>query len=242
MKLSSRISEPFERKSLTGYTEAMRFDIISLFPEGLEAYLDTSILKRAQKEGLVSVYTYQLRDFAFDKHKTVDDTPYGGGAGMVLKIEPLVACLESVLKESEIPREATRIIVTSAKGSLFTQQRAQTYTHYDRIVLVCGRYEGIDERFIEHFCDEELSIGDYVMTGGELASLVVVDAVSRLLPGVLGNVESAITESHSAEGILEYPHYTKPEEFRGYRVPEVLLSGHHKNIEEWRQAQQTKSE
>jgi tRNA (guanine37-N1)-methyltransferase len=217
----------------------MRFDIISLFPEGLEAYLDTSILKRAQTEKKVEIHTHQLRDFANDKHNTVDDTPYGGGAGMVLKIEPLVACLESVLSEGTIPREKTRVIVTSAKGPTFVQSHAQKLsTKYDRLVLVCGRYEGIDERFIQYFCDEELSIGEYVLTGGELASLVVVDAVTRLLPGVLGNEESAVTESHTTEGILEHPQYTKPETFREYTVPEVLLSGHHENIKRWRAEQQ----
>lgn len=219
----------------------MRFDIISLFPEGLEAYLDTSILKRAQKDNLVEIYTHQLRDFALDKHKTVDDTPYGGGAGMVLKVEPLVTCLESILEQSAIPRAETRVIVTSAKGSVYNQKMAQELrTRYQRIILICGRYEGIDERFIEHFCDEEVSIGNYVLTGGELASLVIVDSVSRLLPGVLGNETSALVESHTTEGVLEYPQYTKPEEFRDYRVPEVLISGHHKNIEDWRRSQQKK--
>lgn len=198
--------------------------------------MDTSILKRAQADGKITVFLHQLRDFAFDKHKTVDDTPYGGGAGMVLKVEPLVACLESVLAKSNITRAETRIIVTSAKGSVLTQQMAQELSvRYKRIILICGRYEGIDERFIEHFCDEELSIGNYVLTGGELAALVVVDSVSRLLPGVLGNGESAVTESHTIEGVLEHPQYTKPEVFRGYTVPEVLLSGHHKNITKWRQ-------
>lgn len=201
--------------------------------------MDTSILKRAQTEKHIEVYTHQLRDFTFDKHKTVDDTPYGGGAGMVLKIEPLVAALEHILEQSDIPRAETRIIVTSAKGSTLTQKMAQEFSvRYKRIVLICGRYEGIDERFIEHFCDEELSIGEYVLTGGELAALVVVDSVSRLLPGVLGNEESAITESHTTEGVLEHPQYTKPETFREHVVPEVLISGHHENIKKWRESKQ----
>jgi tRNA (guanine37-N1)-methyltransferase len=217
----------------------MRFDIISLFLEALEAYSSTSILRRAQEAGLVEVHTHQLRDFALDKHKTVDDTPYGGGAGMVLKIEPLVACLEAVLGETAIPREKTRVLVTSAKGPVYKQATAKELAAtYERIVLVCGRYEGIDERFIEHFCDEEVSIGEYVLTGGELAALVVVDSVARLLPGVLGNEESAITESHTEPGVTEHPQYTKPEEFLGYRVPEVLLSGHHQKIAEWRKEQE----
>lgn len=217
----------------------MRFDIISLFPEALEAYTSTSILRRAQEAGLVEVHIHQLRDFALDKHKTVDDTPYGGGAGMVLKIEPLVACLEAVLGESNISREKTRVLVTSAKGLVYKQATAKELAAtYERIVLICGRYEGIDERFIEHFCDEEVSIGEYVLTGGELAALVVVDSVARLLPGVLGNEESAITESHTEPGVTEHPQYTKPEEFLGYRVPEVLLSGHHQKIAEWRKEQE----
>lgn len=219
-------------------TKMMRFDIISLFPEGLEAYLDTSILKRAQQDKKVAIFTHQLRDYTTDKHKTVDDTPYGGGAGMVLKIEPLVTCLEAVLQDGGIPREKTRVIVTSAKGRVFTQIVAQEFKEkYERLILICGRYEGIDERFVEHFCDEEVSIGNYVLTGGELAALVMVDAVTRLLPGVLGNEASAIYESHSTEGVLEYPQYTKPETFRGYTVPEVLVSGHHDHIARWREEQ-----
>lgn len=217
----------------------MRFDIISLFPEALETYTGASILRRAQEAGLVEVHMHQLRDFALDKHKTVDDTPYGGGAGMVLKIEPLAACLEAVLGESDISREKTRVLVTSAKGPVYKQVTAQHLAvTYQRIVLICGRYEGIDERFIEHFCDEEVSIGEYVLTGGELAALVVVDSVARLLPGVLGNEESAVTESHTEPGVTEHPQYTKPEEFLGYRVPEVLLSGHHQKIAEWRKEQE----
>lgn len=219
----------------------MRFDIITLFPEALEAYVNTSILKKAQAENLLGIHMHQLRDFALDKHSTVDDTPYGGGAGMLLKVEPLVACLENVLAEGDIPREETLVLVTSAKGPLFNQAKAQDLkSNYERIILICGRYEGIDERFIEHFCDEEISIGEYILTGGELASLVVVDAVSRLLPGVLGNVESIKEESHSDPGLVEYPQYTKPENFQGHIVPEVLLSGHHRNIQEWRKSQQGK--
>jgi tRNA (guanine37-N1)-methyltransferase len=219
----------------------MRFDIISLFPESVEPYLNASILKRAQNNGLVEFYVHQLRDFALDKHKTVDDTPYGGGPGMVLKVEPLVVCLENVLAlVPQIAREKTRVLVTSAKGGVYTQKKAQALsTHYKRIVLICGRYEGIDERFVENFCDEEISIGEYVLTGGELAALIVVDSVTRLLPGVLGNEESPIAESHTEEGVTEHPQYTKPEEFRGYTVPEVLLSGHHQNITLWQAQNRT---
>ncbi len=213
----------------------MRFDIISLFPESMEAYVNTSILARAQKAGLVEVYFHQLRDYAKDKHKTVDDTPYGGGAGMVLKVEPLALCLENILKESEISREKTRVILTAAKGKIYNQREAERLSaEYDRIIFICGRYEGVDERFRQYFCDEEFSIGEYVLTGGELPSLIMLDSITRLLPGVLGNEESSEYESYSKAGYLEHPQYTKPDIFRDLVVPEVLLSGNHKKIEEWR--------
>lgn len=223
----------------------MRFDIISIFPESFTTYFGVSILKRAEEDGLIEIHTHSLRDFAHDKHKTVDDTPYGGGAGMVLKVEPLAEAIEQVLGDrvggvdisQKIPQLRTRTILFSAKGKTFTQADARRLAGYDRLILVCGRYEGIDERVAEHFVDEELSIGDYVLTGGELPAMVVVDAVARLIPGVLGNSESIETESHSEEGIVEYPQYTKPEIFRGMRVPEILLSGHHAEIDKWRKEQ-----
>ncbi len=220
----------------------MRFDIISLFPEGMEAYLGTSILKRAQEAGLIEVHLHQLRDFATDKHKTVDDTPYGGGAGMVLKVEPLVTCLEHVFSLApNIERTKTRVIVTSAKGPFYTQRSAESLVDmYDRIIFICGRYEGIDERFIEHFCDEEFSIGEYVLTGGELPALIMLDSMARLVPGVLGNTESSVHESYSVEGTREHAQYTKPEVFRDLRVPEVLLSGDHAKIARFREEGQTK--
>jgi tRNA (guanine37-N1)-methyltransferase len=216
----------------------MRFDIISLFPEGMQAYLDTSILKRAKEAGLIEVYLHQLRDFATDKHHTVDDTPYGGGAGMVLKVEPLVACLEHLLTLAPtISREQTRVLVTSAKGELYTQREAERLTNgYERIILICGRYEGIDERFIEHCVDEEFSVGEYVLTGGELPALIMLDSMARLIPHVLGNSESSVHESYSVDGVREHAQYTKPEVFRDWSVPEVLLSGHHQAIEDWRNA------
>lgn len=222
----------------------MRFDIISLFPESIEPYLKASILQRASDSGRAEFYVHQLRDFALDKHKTVDDTPYGGGPGMVLKPEPLTACLEHVLALApETERSQTRVLVTSAKGPIYNQKKAASLAkNYQRIILICGRYEGIDERFIEHFCDEEVAIGEYVLTGGELAALVIVDSVTRLLPGVLGNEASSIMESHTKEGVTEHPQYTKPEEFRGYRVPEVLLSGHHKNILAWQEEKRSQAE
>ena len=212
----------------------IRSDIISLFPEGMEAYLETSILKRAKAAGLIEVYLHQLREFATDKHHTVDDTPYGGGAGMVLKVEPLVACLEYV--KNLAPQLTTRVLVTSAKGELYNQRHAERLARdYERVILVCGRYEGIDERFIEHCVDEEFSIGEYVLTGGELPALIILDSMARLIPGVLGNAESSIYESYSEEGVKEHAQYTKPEVFRDWSVPEVLLSGNHQAIENWRE-------
>lgn len=240
-------------------THSMRFDIISIFPESFKAYFDASILKRAREKGLIEIQTHSLRDFAYDKHKTVDDTPYGGGAGMVLKVEPLAEAIEAVKKRqdagcrmqdgekrhtahrlSDIMHLGTRTILLSAKGKTFTQADARRLVAYDQIILVCGRYEGVDERVAEHFADEELSIGDYVLTGGELPAMVVVDAVARLIPEVLGNSASIETESHSEEGIVEYPQYTKPEVFRDMRVPDILVSGHHAEIAEWRKEQSEK--
>lgn len=220
----------------------MRFDIITLFPESFTAYFSVSMLKRAQEKQLIEIHTHQLRDFAHDKHKTVDDTPYGGGAGMVLKIEPIAECLAAVTDQQSAKDETskTRKILFSAKGKVLTQDDVKRLATYDRLILLCGRYEGVDERVAEYLVDEELSIGEYVLTGGELPAMIVVDAVSRLVPGVLGNAESAETESHSILGTVEYPQYTKPEEWQGMRVPEVLLSGHHAEIEKWRQTQSTK--
>lgn len=218
----------------------MRFDIITIFPESFSSYFGVSILKRAQEEKHIEIHIHNLRNFTHDKRQTVDDTPYGGGAGMVLKPEPLAEAIETVKKIKEAGTR-TRIILFSAKGKPYTQKDAKRLSsEYERLILICGRYEGIDERIADHFVDEEFSIGDYVLTGGEIPAMIVVDSVTRLLPGVLGNVESAETESHSEEGVLEYPQYTKPEEFRGYRVPEVLLSGHHAEIEKWRKEQSKK--
>lgn len=225
----------------------MRFDIISIFPESFASYFNASILKRAQEKKLIEIHAHNLRDFTSNKHKTVDDTPYGGGAGMVLKVEPIWQCLQFLISKTKNKKsppkadqplaEKMRIILFSAKGKKFTQADARRLAKYERLILICGRYEGVDERVAEHFADEELSIGDYVLTGGEIPAMVVVDAVTRLIPGSLGNIESAKTESHSKKGIVEYPQYTKPEEFRGMKVPDILLSGNHKEIEKWRKEQ-----
>lgn len=210
----------------------MKFDILTIFPNICDSYCNESILKRAQDKGLIEIAAHNLRDYTQDKHKKVDDTPYGGGAGMVLKVEPIFKAVSSIKESDE--ENHSRIILFSAKGKRFMQADAQRLSQYKQLVFVCGRYEGVDERVAEYVVDEELSIGDFVLTGGELAAMVVVDAVARLLPNVLGNANSSVYESHSDEGALEYPHYTKPEEFKGWRVPEVLLSGHHKKIEAWR--------
>lgn len=216
----------------------MNFDIISIFPESFTSYFGVSILKRAQEDGMIAIQTHNLRDYTHDKHKTVDDTPYGGGAGMVLKVEPLAEAIETLKYQqaSASNQQKIRTILFSAKGKKFTQADARRLSQYERLILICGRYEGIDERVADQYADEEFSVGDYVLTGGEIPAMIVVDAVARLLPGVLGNEESTETESHEVEGVVEYPQYTKPEEFRGQRVPEVLLSGHHGEIAKWREA------
>lgn len=215
----------------------MRFDIISIFPESFRSYFDASILKRAQDEGRVSITVHDLRDYTHDARRTVDDTPYGGGAGMVMKVEPFVEALDALRPATGEHSQRTRVVLLSAKGKPYTQADARRLAGYDRLILLCGRYEGIDERVAEGHADEELSIGEYVLTGGELPAMVVVDSVTRLLPGVLGNAESAWDESFTETGVVEYPQYTKPDEFRGRRVPGVLLSGHHAAIAEWRRKQ-----
>jgi len=200
-----------------------------------DSYVNESILKRALEKKLLSFHTHDIRAFATDKHRKTDDTPYGGGAGMVMKVEPIWNAVESLRAEDVNAFSNTRIIVLSAKGKPFEQEDARRLSRYERLVFICGRYEGVDERVAEHIADEELSIGNYVLTGGELPAMVIADAVARLLPGVLGNETSASTESHTESGYLEYPQYTKPEVFRDWRVPAVLLSGNHADIESWRQ-------
>ncbi|NTU99323.1 tRNA (guanosine(37)-N1)-methyltransferase TrmD [Candidatus Falkowbacteria bacterium] len=213
----------------------MNFKILTIFPEILDSYFSESIIKRAQDKDLIKIQTYGLRDWTTDKHKTVDDTPYGGGAGMVMKIEPLYKALKSL--KSKDQRLKAKTVLLSAKGKTWNQQLAQKYSKLDEVVFVCGRYEGVDER-IKKIIDEEISIGDYVLTGGELGAAIMIDSITRLLPGALGNAESAIQESHSVPGVLEYPQYTRPEVFeidgKKHRVPKVLLSGNHAEIEKWR--------
>ncbi|MGE5299925.1 MAG: tRNA (guanosine(37)-N1)-methyltransferase TrmD [Acidobacteriota bacterium] len=214
----------------------MKFSIVTIFPEVVQAYLGASIMKRAIQKGIISVSVHNLRDYTTDKHKTVDDYPYGGGAGMVMKPEPFF----TIVEEHWPRKEERKIILLSPKGRLFGQERAlEMSRERAEIVFLCGRYEAIDERVSEHLADEEISIGDYVLTGGELPSLVIIDAVARLMPGVLGDSRSSEEDSFSC-GLLDYPHYTRPENFRGIRVPDVLLSGNHREIERWRRKQSLK--
>jgi tRNA (guanine37-N1)-methyltransferase len=248
----------------------MRFDIVTIFPGFFESVFAHGIVSRALKNGLVTVEAHDLREYAHDRHRTVDDRPFGGGEGMVLKPEPLAEALEALGIKSrnptaEIANRATRVILLSAQGRLFNQQVARELAGFERVILICGRYEGVDERINKLYCDMELSIGDYVLSGGELAAAVVVDATMRLIPGVLGNEASGQYESfgapdveiaaeieagidvdvarvprsqHGAGGLLDYPQYTRPAQFGGLRAPEVLMNGDHAQIRRWRREQQ----
>ncbi|TAL22084.1 MAG: tRNA (guanosine(37)-N1)-methyltransferase TrmD [Nitrospirae bacterium] len=208
----------------------MKFDIITIFPEIFNAYLNESIIKRAIEKKIIEAKVHNLRDFTTDRHRTVDDYPYGGGPGMVMKTEPFFNAVETI-KSDGIPR---RTIMLSPQGKVFSQDMALSMSRENHnLILICGRYEAVDERVRENLADEEISIGDYVLTGGELPALVIIDAVARLIPGVLGDERSKEEESFTW-GILDYPHYTRPPEFRGLMVPEVLLSGNHKDILVWR--------
>jgi len=240
----------------------MRFEILTIFPEMLRGFFDFGVVSRAQKTGLVEIGVRDLREFTHDRHRTVDDRPFGGGEGMVLKVEPLSEALDGLgikplAERSEESRRCETVVLLSAQGQRFTQSIARELAALDRIVFICGRYEGVDERVNELYCDRELSIGDYVLSGGELAAAVVLDAVARLIPGVLGNEASSEFESfgagdaaidadvegvprsqHGSGGLLDYPHYTRPAEFRGVAVPEVLLGGDHAAVRKWRREQQ----
>lgn len=216
----------------------MKFDILTLFPDAIMPYLTTSILGRAQEQQRIDIQAIDVRAFATDNHKTVDDTPYGGGPGMILKIEPIDRALQKIKKN--VGEGARKTVVLSAKGVPFTQQRAEEYSQLDHLTLICGRYEGVDQRVVDHLADEELSIGPYVLAGGEIAALAVVEATARLIPGILGNPESLADESfvHSnqdAQDWVEYPQYTKPATYNGWEVPEILLNGDHQAIAEWRE-------
>lgn len=213
----------------------MRFDILTLFPEMFRGPLTESILKRAQAAGLIEIGIHNIRDYATDKHRTCDDTPYGGGAGMVMKAVPLAAAIRDVIQTDDEQAEKPTVIFMTPDGEVFSQAIAEELASKKRLVFVCGHYEGIDERIRETLIDREISIGDYVLTGGELAAMVVIDAVSRLVPDVL-DAESIVEESHS-DHLLEYPHYTRPAVWEGLAVPPVLLSGHHGEVAKWRRQQ-----
>jgi tRNA (guanine37-N1)-methyltransferase len=211
---------------------SMEFDVFTLLPEVFPPYLDSSILQRARQRNLIDVRIHNIRAWAADKHHVTDDEPYGGGGGMVMKVEPVFAAVESICG----PAPAFPIILMTPQGRPFSQAVALELARQPRLALVCGRYEGVDERIREHLATDQISIGDYVLTGGELPALIIIDAVARLLPGVLGDPDGAFDDSH-AGGLLEYPHYTRPPEFRGWRVPDILLSGDHGRIEKWRRKQ-----
>jgi tRNA (guanine37-N1)-methyltransferase len=240
----------------------VRFDLITIFPEFFAGPLDHGIVRRAREAGIVQIHVQDLREFTKDRHKTVDDRPFGGGEGMVLKPEPLFEAVEKLLgqpvgdstQQSALP-SGTTVVLLSAAGRLFTQETARRLAKLERIVLICGRYEGVDERVAEHLATEEISVGDYVLSGGELPAAIVLDAVTRLLPGALGNEASTENESFSkpeadepvlkasksalgkARLLLDYPHYTRPAEYRGWKVPEVLIGGHHAEVAKWRAQQ-----
>ncbi|GAE24227.1 tRNA (guanine37-N1) -methyltransferase [Halalkalibacter wakoensis JCM 9140] len=209
----------------------MRIDVLTLFPEMFTNVFGSSILKQAQTSGAVSYQVVNFRDYADNKHKKVDDYPYGGGAGMVLRAQPFFDAVDDLVKEGQVK---PRVVMLCPQGERYTQKKAEEFSKEQHLILLCGHYEGYDERVREYLVTDEVSIGDYVLTGGELGAMVIADSVTRLLPGVLGNEQSAITDSFST-GFLEHPHYTRPADFRGMKVPDILLSGHHKNIEDWRQ-------
>ena len=207
----------------------MKFHILTLFPAMFDGPLTESILRRAVERGLIDISLHNIRDFAVDRHHVTDDAPYGGGAGMVMKVEPLTACIEAIRKKSPV----ARVILTTPRGKPLDQELVRELAREEELAIICGRYEGVDERVRELFGAEEVSLGDFVLTGGEIAAMAIVDAVSRLVPGVLGSEESAAADSFS-DGLLEYPQYTRPAEFRGWSVPDVLRSGDHRRIAQWR--------
>ena len=212
-----------------------RFDIVSIFPGMFESPFGDSIIQRAREEGLLDLRVHDLRDYSLNKHRKVDDTPFGGGVGMVMNVEPIARVIAAIKKE--VPE--TRTILLSPGGRPFDQEKAWELSRFPSLTLICGRYEGIDERVRLHFVDEEISIGDYILTGGEIPAMVLVEAISRLVPGVLGDPESVVEESFT-DGLLEYPQYTRPRDYQGFKVPEILISGDHKKIRDWQKAEAVK--
>ena len=213
----------------------LRFDIVSIFPGMFESPFGDSIIQRAREEGLLDLRVHDLRDYSLNKHRKVDDTPFGGGVGMVMNVEPIARVITAIKKE--VPE--TRTILLSPGGRPFDQEKAWEFSRLPSLTLICGRYEGVDERVRLHFVEEEISIGDYVLTGGEIPAMVLVEAISRLVPGVLGDPESVVEESFT-DGLLEYPQYTRPRDYQGFRVPEILVSGDHKKIRDWQKAEALK--
>jgi len=222
------------------FTMKTRFDIVTIFPDMIDSYAKESILGRAQKAKLIEIKSHDLRTFSKDKHHKVDDTPYGGGPGMVMNVEPFDLALKKIKKGVRGKGQGVRVILTAANGKTFTQADAKRLSKYKQVIFLCGRYEGIDQRVEDHLVDETFSIGNYVLTGGELPALVMTDAIARNIPGVLGKEASLEKESHTEEGYLEYPQYTKPETYKKWSVPKILLSGDHKKIESWREEQSKK--
>lgn len=223
----------------------MNFHIITIFPEVFEKYFQVGIMGRAQKEEKIKINLYNLRDYSQDKHHKVDDTPYGGGPGMVLMLQPIVDCIADIKErikkiDSKIKDEEIKVVLLSAKGEKFNQKKANSYKKWKHLVLICGRYEGVDERIAEHLADEEISVGEYILSGGEIPAMAIVDAVSRLIPEVLGNEKSLESESYNNDDYKnDFPVYTKPEKFGDWKVPEILLSGNHGEIEKWREEKRT---
>jgi tRNA (guanine37-N1)-methyltransferase len=215
----------------------MIFHVLTIFPDFFRTAFEQGVVGKARTAGLIEIRVHDLRDWTRDRHRTVDDRPFGGGEGMLMKAGPIFEAAESIWPEraAGIRKPGRRIVLLSAQGAKFDQARAREFNELDELLLICGRYEGVDERVAQHLADEELSIGDYVLSGGELPAAVLIDAVARLIPGVLGNENSALAESFGEEGLLECPQYTRPAEFRGWSVPEVLVGGNHEEIRKWRQ-------
>ena len=215
----------------------MKFHIVTIFPEFFRGPFEHGVIQKAREAGLIEIHVHDLRTWTYDRHRTVDDRPFGGGEGMLLKAGPIFEAVEAIWPgHSKGSSEGSKVILLSAQGKKFDQAKAREFSGLKELLLICGRYEGVDERVAEHLADEELSIGDYVLSGGELAAAVVVDAVARLQAGVLGNETSSIDESFSEEGLLDWPQYTRPAEFRGWKVPEVLIGGNHEEIRKWRKS------